>query len=142
MLNKPCLGKETEAVTALALVETRATNPAPTPVSSALSALSAEAIRAEERQRAAEITTLCQRHGLGIDFGADPLRAVSRSMPPGRRSSTGWWNRTRPPAAARSSCASARRQHQRLRLRDGDRGVAIATPRTASRGRTAASSAA
>jgi hypothetical protein len=74
------------AMTAPTTTETDATRAASTPVetrsidavppSAALTPLapvapSSEAIRAEERQRAAEITTLCQRHGLGLDFGAD-----------------------------------------------------------------------
>jgi hypothetical protein len=45
-----------------AAAQTGPTSPAPP---------SADAIRAEERQRAADITTLCQRHGLGMEFGAD-----------------------------------------------------------------------
>ncbi|MCA2992100.1 prohead protease/major capsid protein fusion protein [Gemmatimonas sp.] len=50
---------------------TRSLPPSPAPVVPAPPAPSADTIRAEERQRAAEITTLCQRHGLGLDFGAD-----------------------------------------------------------------------
>jgi HK97 family phage prohead protease len=50
---------------------TRSLPPSPAPVLPAPPAPSADTIRAEERQRAAEITTLCQRHGLGLDFGAD-----------------------------------------------------------------------
>jgi HK97 family phage prohead protease len=50
---------------------TRSLPPSPAPVVPAPTAPSADTIRAEERQRAAEITTLCQRHGLGLDFGAD-----------------------------------------------------------------------
>jgi len=49
----------------------RSLPPSPAPVVPAPSAPSADTIRAEERQRASEITTLCQRHGLGLDFGAD-----------------------------------------------------------------------
>ena len=56
-------GTETDA--------TRSLPPSPAPVVPAPPAPSADTIRAEERQRAAEITTLCQRHGLGLDFGAD-----------------------------------------------------------------------
>jgi hypothetical protein len=50
---------------------TRSLPPSPAPAAPAPPAPSADTIRAEERQRAAEITTLCQRHGLGLDFGAD-----------------------------------------------------------------------
>jgi hypothetical protein len=50
---------------------TRSLSPSPAPVVPTPLAPSADTIRAEERQRAAEITTLCQRHGLGLDFGAD-----------------------------------------------------------------------
>jgi hypothetical protein len=50
---------------------TRSLPPSPAPVVPAPPVPSSEAIRAEERQRAAEITTLCQRHGLGLEFGAD-----------------------------------------------------------------------
>ena len=56
-------GTETDA--------TRSLPPSPTPASPAPPAPTADTIRAEERQRAAEITTLCQRHGLGLEFGAD-----------------------------------------------------------------------
>ncbi|MCL5779193.1 HK97 family phage prohead protease [Limibaculum sp. FT325] len=47
---------------------TAAAAPAPTP---APQAPSAEEIRAEERRRTAEITNLCQRHGLDAAFSAD-----------------------------------------------------------------------
>ena len=82
MPNEPLpSGSETEAVrTAPAPVETRASASAGPVVLAqpAPAAPTADAIRAEERQRAAEITTLCQRHGLGIDFGADLIaRGVS-----------------------------------------------------------------
>jgi hypothetical protein len=55
------------------LVETRAAANAAQAVQlqHAPAAPTADAIRAEERQRAADITTLCQRHGLGMEFGAD-----------------------------------------------------------------------
>jgi hypothetical protein len=56
-------GTETDATRSLPL--------SPAPVVPAPPAPSSEAIRVEERQRAAEITTLCQRHGLGLEFGAD-----------------------------------------------------------------------
>jgi hypothetical protein len=60
-------GTEADVVRTTATVETHAAiGPSPAPP-----APSADTIRAEERQRAAEITTLCQRHGLGLDFGAD-----------------------------------------------------------------------
>jgi hypothetical protein len=56
-------GTETDA--------TRSLPPSPAPVVPAPPVPSADTIRAEERQRAAEINTLCQRHGLGPEFGAD-----------------------------------------------------------------------
>lgn len=61
---------DVEAVrTAPTAVETRSVDIAPAPIPAPIP--SADTIRAEERQRAAEITTLCQRHGLGLEFGAD-----------------------------------------------------------------------
>lgn len=45
--------------------QSRAADPAPAQT------INADAIRAEERQRAADINTLCQRHGLPTDFSAD-----------------------------------------------------------------------
>jgi hypothetical protein len=62
---------EDNITTGVATDAVRTLDGAPAAAPAPVQGMNPDAIRAEERARAAEITTLVQRHGLGLDFGAD-----------------------------------------------------------------------
>lgn len=72
--NPNAAGDETTAVRTDAGQQTRATQAAPAPTAPQAPVIDADAIRAEERARSAEIGTLCARHGLDAAFRDQLIR--------------------------------------------------------------------
>lgn len=72
--NHNAAGGEQTAVRTDAGQQTRATEATPAPAAPQAPAIDADAIRAEERARSAEIGTLCARHGLDASFRDQLIR--------------------------------------------------------------------
>lgn len=72
--NPNAAGDEQTAVRTDAGQQTRATEATPTPAAPQAPVIDADAIRAEERARSAEIGTLCARHGLDAGFRDQLIR--------------------------------------------------------------------